>query len=86
MNNIRLTEDEIKALQFRCLTDRRIATANNEIAALYSISFPKYLIVKDGIATLRYDERVEYEVARVRSIITAIIQTEYADLLIHTEL
>jgi len=86
MNNtrpIRPAEEEIKMLRYKFLTDRRIATLNNEIAAIYNVSIPKYLIVEDGIPTIKYEERVEYEVNRVRSIITKIIEAEYTDLLIH---
>ena len=81
MSNITKRPEEIKELHHRFVTDRRIATLNNEIAALYSIAIPQALIKKDGVATLVYDQKTEYEVRRIRVIINDIIKNEYQELL-----
>jgi hypothetical protein len=73
--------EEIRDLHHRFVTDRRITTLNNEIAALYSIAIPQALIKKDGVATLVYDDKTEYEVRRIRLIINYIIKNDYQELL-----
>ena len=70
----------IKELHIRFLSDRRIATLQNEIAAIYSIAIPKGLIKTDGSFEIIYDEKVEYEVNRIRSIIADIVKSDYTDL------
>ena len=84
MNNtrpIRPAEEEIKMLRYKFLTDRRIATLNNEIAAIYNVSIPIGFQVENGITTLIYAISVEYEIARVRSIIVDIVTNEYSLLI-----
>jgi hypothetical protein len=73
--------EEIKELHHRFVTDKRIATLNNEIAALYSIAISQALIKKDGMVTLVYDKKTEYEVRRIRMIINDIVKNEYQELL-----
>ena len=68
-------------LHYRYLTDRRIATLNNEIAAIYNISIPKYILdYSEKKVEIIYDEKVEYEVQRCKNIIAEIIKTDYPEL------
>jgi len=80
MGNIKISNEQLKELHIRFLSDRRIATLQNEIAAIYNVAIPKGLIKTDGSFEMIYDEKVEYEVKRVRSIIEDIVKTDYTDL------
>ena len=80
MNAARISEEQLRALHLQFLSDRRLATLQNEIAAIYSRSIPKGMIIdkEGGIVEIHYDEIIVKEVARIRSIINDIIKREYS--------
>lgn len=76
-----------KDLQIQYLSDRRIATLNNEIAALYNIAIPKGIVrALDGSIVLIYEDKTNKEVKRIQSIINDIIKTEYLELIEYQDL
>jgi len=77
---LRKTDRELMELHYRFLTDRRIITNINNIASIYLIAVPKAIIKENGQAKIIYDEKVEYEVNRIRNIIANIIESDYAEL------
>uniref|UniRef100_A0A6M3MER1 Uncharacterized protein n=1 Tax=viral metagenome TaxID=1070528 RepID=A0A6M3MER1_9ZZZZ len=85
MKNIKISNEQIKELQIRFLSDRRIKTHQNEIAAIYNIAIPKGLKITNGFSEIIYDEKVEYEVNRVKQIIADIVKTDYVDLVLNSE-
>jgi len=76
----KLRDETLKELRHKFLTDRRIATLNNEIAALYNIAIPKAVVKKDGVAVLIYDDKTEHEVKRIRNLIIDIVESDYKEL------
>jgi len=81
MSSIRKTNEEIKQIHFEFLSDRNIATWNNEIAAIYSISIPQGLVKNGDFVSIKYSDDVEYEVNRIRIIMADYIKAKYQDLL-----
>lgn len=65
MGNIKISDEQIKELHIRFLSDKRITTLQNEIAAIYNVAILKGLVKTDSSFEIIYDEKVEYEVKRV---------------------
>lgn len=73
--------EQIKDLHIRFLSDRRIKTLQNEIAAIYNVAIPKGILKTDGSFKLVYDEKIEYEVNRIKMIIKDIVKEDYSGLI-----
>lgn len=76
---INLSNEELRRIHIEYLSDRRITTLFNEIAAIYSTAIPKGLIKSkiDGTTELIFDEKVLYLVNTIKSKIDQIIRTDY---------
>ncbi len=78
--NIIPRPEDIMNLQIRFLTDRRLASLRLEIAAVLQVSIPVAIMKIDDGVIITYDEKTEYEVNRIKSIIKEICDTEYSIL------
>ena len=73
--------EDVLRLREQYLTDRRLKTLYSEIASIYNCAIPKALVdFGNNTWSIVYDEKVEYEVQRIKDIINEIVKQDYSKL------